>query len=73
MSARQFKQEVGMTPGDYVESMRLEAGRRLAEETNTPMKKIARDLGFNDDVAFRRAFVRKFGVSPVVYRRSFGA
>jgi transcriptional regulator GlxA family with amidase domain len=70
--SRQFKQEVGMTPADYVEAMRLEAGRRLAEDTNVPMKKIARDIGFHDDVAFRRAFARKFGISPVAYRRSFG-
>ncbi|WP_331376597.1 GlxA family transcriptional regulator [Sinorhizobium chiapasense] len=71
--SRQFKQEVGMTPADYVESMRLEAGRRLAEDTNIPLKKIATDIGFTDDVAFRRSFVRRFGTSPAAYRRSFGS
>ncbi|WP_104668155.1 GlxA family transcriptional regulator [Ensifer adhaerens] len=70
--SRQFKQEVGMTPADYVESMRLEAGRRLAEDTSIPLKKIATDIGFNDDVAFRRSFSRRFGTSPAAYRRSFG-
>ncbi|MBD9650088.1 GlxA family transcriptional regulator [Ensifer sp. ENS09] len=70
--SRQFKQEVGMTPADYVESMRLEAGRRLAEDTRIPLKKIATDIGFNDDVAFRRSFSRRFGTSPAAYRRSFG-
>ncbi|MDK1374309.1 MULTISPECIES: GlxA family transcriptional regulator [unclassified Sinorhizobium] len=71
--SRQFKQEVGMTPADYVESMRLEAGRRLAEDTSIPLKKIATDIGFTDDVAFRRSFVRRFGTSPAAYRRSFGS
>ncbi|MDK1493266.1 GlxA family transcriptional regulator [Sinorhizobium sp. 7-81] len=71
--SRQFKHEVGMTPADYVESMRLEAGRRLAEDTSIPLKKIAADIGFTDDVAFRRSFVRRFGTSPAAYRRSFGS
>ncbi len=71
--SRQFKQEIGMTPADYVESVRLEAGRRLAEDSTIPLKKIATDIGFNDDVAFRRSFVRKFGTSPAAYRKSFGS
>ncbi|MGE6784458.1 GlxA family transcriptional regulator [Ensifer adhaerens] len=70
--SRQFKQDVGMTPDDDVGSMRLEAGRRLAEDTSIPLKKIATDIGFNDDVAFRRSFSRRFGTSPAAYRRSFG-
>lgn len=70
--SRQFKQEVGMTPADYVENVRLEAGRRLAEDSNIPLKKIATDIGYNDDVAFRRSFARRFGTSPAAYRRSFG-
>jgi transcriptional regulator GlxA family with amidase domain len=70
--ARQFKLEVGMTPADYVENVRLEAGRRLAEDSNIPLKKVATDIGYNDDVAFRRSFARRFGTSPAAYRRSFG-
>ncbi|WP_425336367.1 helix-turn-helix domain-containing protein [Sinorhizobium garamanticum] len=53
--------------------MRLEAGRRLAEDTSIPLKKIATDIGFNDDVAFRRSFARRFGTSPAAYRKSFGS
>ncbi|GEC37954.1 transcriptional regulator GlxA family with amidase domain [Sinorhizobium meliloti] len=71
--SRQFKQEVGMTPADYVESMRLEAGRRLSEDTSIPLKRIAIDIGFSDDVPFRRSFARRFGTSPAAYRRSFGS
>ncbi|MCV9960477.1 GlxA family transcriptional regulator [Pararhizobium sp. BT-229] len=71
--SRQFKQEVHMTPAEYVESLRLESGRRLAEDSSIPLKKIATDIGFNDDVAFRRSFARRFGTSPAAYRRSFGS
>lgn len=39
--ARHFKRETDMTPGDYVEAARVEAARRMLEESDTPLKKVA--------------------------------
>jgi transcriptional regulator GlxA family with amidase domain len=69
--ARLFKQEVGMTPAQYVEAVRLEAARRLAEDAKIPMKKVASQSGFGDTITLRRAFMRKFSISPADYRKSF--
>lgn len=69
--ARLFKQEVQMTPAQYVESMRLEAARRLAEDAKIPMKSVATQSGFGDIITLRRAFLRKFSISPASYRKSF--
>lgn len=69
--ARLFKQEVQMTPAQYVESVRLEAARRLAEDARIPMKTVAKQSGFGDVVTLRRAFLRKFSISPTHYRKSF--
>ncbi|CAN7442643.1 helix-turn-helix domain-containing protein [Aminobacter sp. LjRoot7] len=65
--SRQFKKQVEMTPADYLEGLRLEAGLRLAEDTTVP------DIGFHNDVSFRRSFSRRFGTSPAAYRRCFGS
>ena len=69
--ARLFKQDVRMTPAQYVESIRLEAARRLAEDASVPMKKVASQSGFSGTIALRRAFLRKFSISPLGYRKSF--
>ncbi|NLS07706.1 helix-turn-helix domain-containing protein [Rhizobium sp. P32RR-XVIII] len=69
--ARLFKRETDMTPGDYVESVRVEAARRMIEEGDTPLKKVARLCGFTDQGALRRAFVRRINVTPVEYRQRF--
>jgi transcriptional regulator GlxA family with amidase domain len=69
--SRIFKQETETTPADYIEMARVDAARRLLEETNTPLKRVANWCGFRDPNALRRAFMRRLGVSPVDYRRRF--
>jgi transcriptional regulator GlxA family with amidase domain len=71
--ARLFKKETGMTPGDYVEAVRVEAARRILEESDTPLKKVASMCGFGDQSGIRRAFMRRINVTPVEYRERFRA
>jgi transcriptional regulator GlxA family with amidase domain len=57
--ARLFKRETDMTPGDYVEAVRVEAARRMLEESDNPLKTVARICGFADQSGLRRAFMRR--------------
>jgi transcriptional regulator GlxA family with amidase domain len=69
--ARAFSAEVGMSPGRYVDQVRLEAARRRLEDTAEGVEQTARSCGYGTPEAMRRAFVRTLGVSPGEYRRRF--
>ena len=69
--SRLFKRQTDMTPGDYVEAARVEAARRMLEESDTPLKKIAGMCGFADQGGLRRAFMRLIFVTPGEYRQRF--
>jgi transcriptional regulator GlxA family with amidase domain len=69
--ARAFAAEVGMSPGRYVDQIRLEAARRRLEDTADGVEQTARSCGYGTPEAMRRAFVRALGVSPGEYRRRF--
>ncbi|GAB2832320.1 GlxA family transcriptional regulator [Actinocorallia aurea] len=69
--ARAFAAEVGMTPGRYVEGVRVEAARRLLEDTDQGIAQIARACGYGTPEAMRRAFLRALHVPPLEYRRRF--
>ena len=69
--ARAFAAEVGMTPGRYVERVRLEAARRQLEDTAGGVEQTARACGYRTPEAMRRAFIEALGVSPAEYRRRF--
>ncbi|MBM9435716.1 DJ-1/PfpI family protein [Streptomyces bryophytorum] len=69
--ARAFRAEVGVTPGQYVDRTRLEAARRLLEDTGSGVAEIARAAGYGTAEAMRRAFVRTLSVPPAEYRRRF--
>jgi transcriptional regulator GlxA family with amidase domain len=71
--ARWFAHEVGVTPGRYVEQVRVEAARRLLEETDDPVARIARSSGFGAPETMRRAFMRALRIGPTEYRRRFHA
>ncbi|MFF7993665.1 GlxA family transcriptional regulator [Kitasatospora xanthocidica] len=69
--ARAFAAEVGVTPGRYVDGVRLEAARRRLEETAEGIEEIARHCGYGTPEAMRRAFVRALAAPPAEYRRRF--
>ncbi|MGW0844726.1 GlxA family transcriptional regulator [Streptomyces sp. NPDC002787] len=69
--ARAFQAETGMTPGRYVDRVRLEHARRLLEDTSDGIEKISRTCGYGTSEAMRRAFVKSLGTAPAEYRRRF--
>jgi transcriptional regulator GlxA family with amidase domain len=68
---RVFTDEVGEAPGAYVERIRTDAARRQLEETDDTLKVIAARCGFGTAETLRRNFVRRLGVSPDQYRKTF--
>jgi transcriptional regulator GlxA family with amidase domain len=68
---RVFVREVGMTPGRFVERVRVEAARRLLEETSRGVPDIAATCGFGSPETMRITFRRTLGVSPKRYRAGF--
>jgi transcriptional regulator GlxA family with amidase domain len=71
--ARAFRAETGLTPARYVERVRLEAARRLLEDSAQSVGSIALACGFGTAETMRRTFLRSLGVGPAEYRRRFQA
>ncbi|MEV6528906.1 GlxA family transcriptional regulator [Streptomyces sp. NPDC051639] len=69
--ARAFQSETGVTPGRYVDRVRLEHARRLLEDTADGVAEISRACGYGTPEAMRRAFLRALGAAPAEYRRRF--
>ena len=64
---RRFVAVTGQTPAHFVEALRLDRVRALLERPLT-MKEIARESGFSDPARMTRAFERRFGVKPSMFR-----
>jgi transcriptional regulator GlxA family with amidase domain len=68
---RCFRQQVGVSPAQYVEAARLEAARRRLVESQDGLERVASHCGFSSAEVLRRAFVRKLEVTPSEYRVRF--
>lgn len=71
--SRRFRQEVGMSPGDWLIQQRIEHARHLLEASDLPVDQIARRAGFGTAASLRQHLQAAIGVSPLVYRRTFRA
>ena len=69
--SRRFTRAFGQTPSDQIEALRLDAARDHLTESSAQVESIATAVGFRSNDAFRRAFDRRFGLSPTEYRRRF--
>jgi transcriptional regulator GlxA family with amidase domain len=71
--SRVFKDTYGVSPASFVEELRMgEASRRLSGR-RVAVDSVARSVGYQSVDVFRRAFERRFGVSPGNYRNRFAA
>ena len=68
---RRFKAAFGATPAAHLDMLRLDAGRLRLSGGGDSVARIAHAVGFRSDDAFRRAFERRFGVTPTAYRARF--
>ncbi|HXS49707.1 MAG TPA: GlxA family transcriptional regulator [Sphingomicrobium sp.] len=69
--ARVFRDTFGETPARYVETLRLEQARERLLQSGRSIESIADSVGYRSADVFRRAFERRYGVSPAHYVRTF--
>jgi transcriptional regulator GlxA family with amidase domain len=69
---RRFRKATGMSPLEYVHTLRLEEAKQQLEATQLPIEAIAGECGYEDAGYFSRLFSKRVGLTPAQYRRRFG-
>ncbi|MGW4946184.1 GlxA family transcriptional regulator [Actinoplanes sp. NPDC004185] len=69
--SRLFRDELGVSPAKYVESVRVDAAIRLLHAGHSVTAAAGRS-GIGSPETLRRMFVTRLGVSPRTYRQRFG-
>ncbi|WP_156726740.1 GlxA family transcriptional regulator [Streptomyces apocyni] len=69
--SRRFREEVGLTPMQWLTRQRIERARQLLEETDRTVERVAEEAGFGTAVSLRQHFHASLGVTPRAYRATF--
>lgn len=67
-----FKNQVGMSPSQYIKNLKMQKAKELVETTFLNAKQIMTLLGINDQSHFTRDFKRVHGVTITKYRAYSG-
>ncbi len=65
-----FKQNTGITVGDYVLTVRLSKAQYLLRNTDQKLYEIGQKIGIPDANYLNLLFKKKYGITPTQYRRS---
>ena len=68
---RIFRHDWNDTPNHYLQELRSSYSCRYLENTDCPVKELARLMGFKDEFYFSNWFKQRTGVSPSQYRNRF--
>ncbi len=66
---RLFRERMGISPKQYVLSLRLQRAKQLLAEGNLKIWAVADACGFETDAHFCRSFQKHLGMTPSEYRR----
>lgn len=70
---RRFRDATGMSPLEYVHTLRIEEAKHMLETGDAPLEAVAAEVGYEDAGFFSRLFRRRVKLSPAQYRKRFGA
>lgn len=68
---RRFQQATGMSPLEYVHTLRLEEAKQMLEAGDQPIEAVAGEVGYEDAGFFSRLFRRQVNLTPAQYRKRF--
>jgi AraC-like DNA-binding protein len=68
--AKRFADQVGQPPMQYVTRWRMQLAANRLSQGNAKMAAIAREVGYDSEAAFSRAFKKATGVAPGAWRES---
>jgi transcriptional regulator GlxA family with amidase domain len=68
---RRFARTTGMSPIEYVHTLRLEEAKQMLESGDQPVEEIALQVGYQDASFFGQLFRRRVALTPAQYRRRF--
>ena len=66
-----FKQEMGMSTTDFINSERIKKAVELLENQHCNLTEVFLECGFTNRSYFNRIFKRLKGISPSIYRKRF--
>lgn len=66
---RLFREELGLTPSEYIRSQRVRQACQLLLSTSDPIKEIGQRVGYPDPKHFHRVMVASVGCGPAELRR----
>jgi transcriptional regulator GlxA family with amidase domain len=66
---RIFKDATGLSPNDYLLELRIQHASKLLTETDYAVYNVSDQVGITDWFYFSKAFKKKFGISPIKYRK----
>lgn len=66
---KMFMKNVGISPTEYIEGLRLHYARELLAQNKMSINEIGFSVGFNDIDWFNKTFKKKMGMTPNVFRQ----
>ena len=68
--ARLFRENKGVSFTEYVRDIRLQKAAEALRNTKLPISQIGKNVGYHDGSRFALHFRKKFGMTPVTYRKT---
>lgn len=65
---RKMKEITGLTPTEFIRTLRLKQSEKLLKTTNKTVQEIMYNCGFNNKAYFYREFAKKYHLTPKEYR-----